>query len=368
VPVIALAFGLVACGDPAPRPDAAESTFPTVRAEVVDSVVVELSRVTAVIGLSDSLWLILDPRDGIRLTDIATRETTPAGRRGSGPGEWVRPTDAFLLPDGSGAVILDNGGRTMLHVDAAGRFRDILRGVAVPQRFTPIAALADTIILGISTPELGVGAVYGMRGRATTAHYSRDETDLVNGVELTLDEGTMHEFLSGSNRSRIWQPSSLTTNEPWTAFDDSALVVLRLDGILERHGRAGPIDSLPLAISKLRPTQADLDSLDQRQSDETRQRLAAREYLPVPAGRFHHCGNGSAMVQIRARTAADPAILWLDSRYRPAKARDHLRLVVLPQLAQLAGCSGNHAFVIKADAEYGTTTVYQLLMSLEPLR
>jgi hypothetical protein len=343
VPVIALAFGLVACGDPAPRPDAAESTFPTVRAEVVDSVVVELSRVTAVIGLSDSLWLILDPRDGIRLTDIATRETTPAGRRGSGPGEWVRPTDAFLLPDGSGAVILDNGGRTMLHVDAAGRFRDILRGVAVPQRFTPIAALADTIILGISTPELGVGAVYGMRGRATTAHYSRDETDLVNGVELT-------------------------TNEPWTAFDDSALVVLRLDGILERHGRAGPIDSLPLAISKLRPTQADLDSLDQRQSDETRQRLAAREYLPVPAGRFHHCGNGSAMVQIRARTAADPAILWLDSRYRPAKARDHLRLVVLPQLAQLAGCSGNHAFVIKADAEYGTTTVYQLLMSLEPLR
>lgn len=55
--------------------------------------------------------------------------------------------------------------------DSAGRFRDILRGVAVPQRFAPIAALADTIILGTSTPDLGLGAVYGMRGWATTAHY-----------------------------------------------------------------------------------------------------------------------------------------------------------------------------------------------------
>lgn len=186
----------------------------------------------------------------------------------------------------------------------------------------------------------------------------------MNSVELALQDGTMHEFLSGSNRSRIWQPSSLTTNEPWVAFNDSVLIVFRQEGILERHSRGALIDSMPLSILKVQPTQSDFDSLDKRQSAETRERLAAREYLPVPAGRFHHCGNGSAIVQIRVRTEADPAILWLDSRYRPAKARDHLRLVVLPQLAQLAGCSGNHAFVIRADAEYGTTTVYQLLMPI----
>jgi hypothetical protein len=79
------------------------------------------SSLTGLHELPDGRVVVLDMADhGLAIVDRGFTTVAPLSRQGSGPGEYVRATRLFSMPNGAAAV-LDWGSTRLLDVDAAGK-------------------------------------------------------------------------------------------------------------------------------------------------------------------------------------------------------------------------------------------------------
>lgn len=79
------------------------------------------SDVSGVRELSDGRVLVLDMADhGLAMVDRTFTTVTAVGRQGSGPGEYLRATKLFSMPNGAAAA-LDWGNTRLLEIDTSGK-------------------------------------------------------------------------------------------------------------------------------------------------------------------------------------------------------------------------------------------------------
>ncbi|MGH7712382.1 MAG: hypothetical protein ACREOG_13920 [Gemmatimonadaceae bacterium] len=102
------------------------------------------TRITALRELPDGRLLVADDREGeMVVADLRAQSVTAVGRRGQGPGEYLRPLGLIALPDGR-TLLQDPGNARFLTLDANGR----IHGAVAPQRAA--ASSKPNTMLGLS--------------------------------------------------------------------------------------------------------------------------------------------------------------------------------------------------------------------------